>query len=265
MIIRSQLTSAGSPLRDVVNSSPSEGHFSTSLITTQEAQRYKQQFQLLETQYEALLQTKEKISKKFREQLVRWKKFKHWSAKEEMKSGRKMNIRRRFSRGKVMEEVGPRIVTQDVPLSDNIIPAQDEGVVTKPLNDISVHDDHRTTDQPAHHTASTPPCSPLKSEPKDTLGLPPISHCVEESLTQPSSVPTFTQPAISPHVPGTRSLTIHKDPYEYGSAIPLSQQSLTQSSSMASPSPVRAPKDMLHALTKEVSQPKVFAIDSPPR
>ncbi|KAF8491942.1 DNA repair protein endonuclease SAE2/CtIP C-terminus-domain-containing protein [Gautieria morchelliformis] len=56
-----------------------------------------------------------------------------------------------------------------------------------------------------------------------------------------------------------------ENPYEFGSAIPLSQQSLTQSSSMASPSPLRAPKDMPHAVTKEGAQPKVFAIDSPPR
>jgi hypothetical protein len=248
-VLWSELIYIISPLREIANptslalvpSSPS------SLVHTLEAQRYKQQFELLEAQYRALLETKEKISKQFREQLMKWRKFKHWLVKEEVQCGRRLSIQRRISRKrKAMEQIGPHLCPQGEDLGDTSILAVDNEVVANPEDILA---------KPLDNNLDT----------KDLLAPSPNRPRFEESLTQPSSVTASQRSVVTGQSLGPLSSTRPRDPFVVNNDIPLSQQSLTQPSSPVSLSPVRVPKAMLRAIPQYVARPTVLVVDSPPR
>ena len=266
-----------SPLGEVANATSlgTVRSFSSSPITASEGQQYKQQFELLEAQYEALRETKEKISKKFCEQLMRWKKFKHWLVKGEVHGGGKLAFRRRFLKRKNTEAISPQIVPPGVRLNENVMALTQDVAAGSPkvkridtLNNGSLPDDNGATDQLHHHAVSSPPLSPLKTDPRGFLVSLPNTLFSEDSLTQPSTIPTSQHSRTTGNFPTRHLSNLSQNPFqvEVDNDIPMSQQSLTQPSSVPSPSPgpPRASEGLLRS-SKAVTQPKVFVVDSPVR
>lgn len=182
-------------------------------------------------------------------------------------------MRRCISRKrKAVKEIHPQRVLQDVRLSDDVATtAQDtvgcspEIIPVDPFNDGSMPDNN-DPDLFCHYSAHTSPCSSVVSGLRAVHTPPPNTPCFKESLTQPSSVPRCQHPTLTGHAPSPYSLDkISHNPVKTDNNTSLSQQSLTQPSSAASPSPIRAPDHTPHAATQEATRPKIFVVDSPPR
>lgn len=204
---------------------------------------------------------------------MKWKKFKRCLVKEKTQSGRKLNMPRRISRKrKGTKEIRSQLFPQGVDLDDAPIPAvQDDiaaapqDILVNPPSSRSMSNVRGTADQLPRHSTSPPPRFSMKFEARDLLAPPPSASRSQQSLTQSSSVSASQQPIKTDPSQAPDPSTGQRDRFVVSNDIPLSQQSLTQPSSLASLSPVRAPENMLHEIPQDAVCPMVLAVDSPPR
>ncbi|KAF8590000.1 hypothetical protein K439DRAFT_238288 [Ramaria rubella] len=241
----------------IVSSSPS------SLVVTPDTQCYKLKYELLEKQYKALLASKAKISRIFREQILKWKKFKTWLVKDDGHRANNPNARRRIlRRKKIIEEIGPQIDPRELGLGEDIMLVAQESPTDADTTLVdTTNKDPKFNEVDAadvfQDSRNTPSRFAAGLVIDDFLAPSPNSPILGESLTQPSSLPVSDYPnhPAATHLDTARPLNPMNT-----NGVPFSQQSLTQPSSPSSCGPSQPHMGVLHA----AKYPDVIVLNGSP-